>query len=161
MMHVAASADLKGCPADFALTALQQVVSFILFMIYFGAAETGRFGGVSSKGPVDPVGVAHVAPQVPQASRPTPAASNIDHDNVHLDLQQGHYHVDLPLWHLLLHVQHRPVLSVIKKNLVKKRLEMFAEIAEKKDDYKKLGVHEDTNAKNGRDHALPHLQFRR
>merc|ERR1712002_1153416 len=44
-------------------------------------------------------------------------------------------------------------LRVIKKNLVKKCLEMFAEIAEKKDDYKKfyeqfgkclkLGVHED------------------
>jgi len=29
--------DLKGCPAGFALTALQQVVSFILFMVYFGA----------------------------------------------------------------------------------------------------------------------------
>merc|ERR550532_3921316 len=27
--------DLKGCPAGFALTALQQVVSFILFSIYF------------------------------------------------------------------------------------------------------------------------------
>jgi len=27
--------DLKGCPAGFALTALQQLVSFVLFMIYF------------------------------------------------------------------------------------------------------------------------------
>merc|ERR1712031_2753 len=46
------------------------------------------------------------------------------------------------------------ILRVIKKNLVKKCLEMFAEIAEKKDDYKKfyeqfgkclkLGVHEDS-----------------
>jgi molecular chaperone HtpG len=45
-------------------------------------------------------------------------------------------------------------LRVIKKNLVKKCLEMFAEIAEKKDDYKKfyeqfgknikLGIHEDS-----------------
>merc|ERR1712012_1422596 len=29
--------DLKGCPAGFALTALQQVVSFILFMTFFTA----------------------------------------------------------------------------------------------------------------------------
>merc|ERR1712186_324397 len=46
------------------------------------------------------------------------------------------------------------ILRVIKKNLVKKCLEMFAEIAEKEDDYKKfyeqfgkclkLGVHEDS-----------------
>jgi molecular chaperone HtpG len=45
-------------------------------------------------------------------------------------------------------------LRVIKKNLVKKCLEMFAEISEKKDDYKKfyeqfsknikLGIHEDS-----------------
>merc|ERR1712122_172237 len=46
------------------------------------------------------------------------------------------------------------ILRVIKKNLVKKCLEMFAEIGEKKDDYKKfyeqfgkclkLGIHEDS-----------------
>lgn len=29
--------DLKGCPAGFALTALQQVVSFVMFMIFFAA----------------------------------------------------------------------------------------------------------------------------
>jgi len=29
--------DLRGCPAGFALTALQQVVSFVLFLIYFVA----------------------------------------------------------------------------------------------------------------------------
>jgi len=32
--------DLKGCPAGFALTALQQVVSFILFSIYFSVYFT-------------------------------------------------------------------------------------------------------------------------
>jgi len=37
--HTLAS-DLKGCPAGFALTALQQVVSFILFLIYFGVKST-------------------------------------------------------------------------------------------------------------------------
>jgi len=37
--HTLAS-DLKGCPAGFALTALQQVVSFILFLVYFGYKYT-------------------------------------------------------------------------------------------------------------------------
>lgn len=32
--------DLKGCPAGFALTALQQVVSFIVFLVYFGYKST-------------------------------------------------------------------------------------------------------------------------
>jgi len=51
-------------------------------------------------------------------------------------------------------LQQNKILRVIKKNLVKKCLEMFAEIAEKKDDYKKfyeqfgkclkLGIHEDS-----------------
>ena len=50
-------------------------------------------------------------------------------------------------------LQQNKTLRVIKKNLVKQCLEMFAEIAEKKDDYKtfykqfgrclKLGIHED------------------
>jgi molecular chaperone HtpG len=41
--------------------------------------------------------------------------------------------------------QQNKILRVIKKNLVKKCLEMFAEIAEKKDDYIKFyGVHEDS-----------------
>merc|ERR1712196_618652 len=51
---------------------------------------------------------------------------------------------DLPLNISRETLQQNKILRVIKKNLVKKSIELMNDIAEDKDDYIKLGVHEDS-----------------